>query len=107
MKKLLFATLAAAATAAYAGEDSTDKSGIGGTGLSFYDSPCGHQRFAGPVYPEDRVPCKPNAASGATMDMGPMMEQHGKMMEGMTRMRDGERATHGSSGGMRRPEASD
>ena len=107
MKKLLFASLAAAAFAAQAGEDSTDKSGIGGTGLAFYDSPCGHQRFVGPAYPEDQLSCKRDATAAETSGMGPMMEQHRKMADEMSGMPEQHRAMRGGTGGMHGQEAGD
>lgn len=111
MRRLLFATLAAAALTIHAGEDSTDKSGIGGTGPAFYDRPCGLLTFAGPVYAEDETLCKPGAGMqrGQAMfeQMGPFMAEHRKMIDEMSRMRDEHRAISGGTGAARTPSGGD
>lgn len=98
MKTLVALTLAAAAFAAYAGEDSTDRSGPGGTGPAFYTAPCGLKAFMGPGQSR---PCDAIAAKEMSSDeMRAWMVQHMKVMdETMIRMRDEHRAMMGGTGG--------
>lgn len=92
------ATLAAAALVAYAGEDSTDRSGIGGAGPAFYAAPCGLKGFAGP----GEKPCSAPATIAQDMSSAEMrawMEQHMKVMDEMlVRMKDEHRAVMGGTG---------
>ena len=96
---LIAASIGAAALAAYAGEDSTDRSGSGGTGPAFYESPCGLAGFTGPGDRTAGTPC-PTLAQGMSVEqMRAWMDQHGKAMEDMlNRMKDEHRAILGSSG---------
>lgn len=98
-KTFLAASIATAALSAYAGEDSTDRSGIGGTGPAFYATPCGLQGFAGP----GEQPCARDAAIAQDMspaEMRAWMDRHMKVMEEMmSRMRDEHRSMMGTTGG--------
>lgn len=98
MKALIGLTLAAAAFAAFAGEDSTDRSGIGGTGPAFYATPCGLKGFTGPG---DSRPCDARATAQMSDDeLRAWMVQHMKVMdETMIRIRDEHRAVMGATRG--------
>ena len=68
MRTLVFAAFAATALVAYAGEDSTERSGISGVGPTFYETKCGLAEFTGQdPYPGQQGPCRPiTAAVGGT-----------------------------------------
>ena len=101
MKAMILATLAATALGAYAGEDSTHRSGPAGTGPAFWEAPCGLKGFAGP----GAAPCSGQAALAAdasTEQTQAWMEQHRKAMdEMMGRMK----AEHGAMMGGSRAHA--
>ena len=99
MKAIIFATLATAALGAYAGEDSTYRSGPGGTGPAFWEVPCGLRGFSGPG---EEKPCtSPAPAADASSDeTRAWMEQHKKAMdEMMSRMNAEHRAMMGGTAG--------
>lgn len=85
MKTILFAALAATALVAYAGEDSTDKARISGTGHAFYEAPCGTAMFTGQVYDDERMPCD---ARGAAAASGEPFSTEEKETAGRTHKRD-------------------
>ena len=98
MRALLFAGLAAAAVAAYAGEDSTHSWGEGGTGPNFWDTPCGLAGFAAAA-PGERPCTQPLAAHMSVDEMRAWITRHQKAMdEMMARMDADHRAMMGSSG---------
>jgi hypothetical protein len=73
VKAILIVAFSAASVAAYAGEDSTERSRAGGTGPAFYEADCGLERFVGQQSdPELQGPCLPaSAAAGATEQREP------------------------------------
>lgn len=99
-KTFLAVSIATAALSAYAGEDSTDRSGIGGTGPAFYATSCGLRGFTGPG---EQPPCAKGAAIAQDMspaEMRAWMDSHMKEMdEMMSRMKDEHRAMTGTTGG--------
>ena len=71
--KAAYAMAAAAATAffacnAFAGEDSTDRWGAGGTGVTIWESRCGLHIFPGPV--DDAQAQRPCGYAGPMKDRG-------------------------------------
>ncbi len=56
MKTIFFAVLLSLSGSAFAGEDSTDHWGAGGTGPAWYQTKCGLAGFTGPG-DDDRRPC--------------------------------------------------
>lgn len=96
MRALLFAGLAAASLAAYAGEDSTHRWGPGGTGPNWYDTPCGLKGFA--AAQTDRPCTKPLPAEMSVEEMRAWIAQHQKTMdEMMARMSADHRALMGAA----------
>ena len=97
MKALIAASLAATALVAYAGEDSTDRWGPGGTGPGFWDTPCGLIGFARAT--DTDKPCtKPLPPKMSVDEMRAWIAQHGKAMdEMMAKMNADHRAMMGGT----------
>jgi len=99
-KTFLAVSIATAALSAYAGEDSTDRSGIGGTGPAFYATSCGLRGFTGPGEQPSCAKDTSVARDMAPAEMRAWMETHMKEMdEMMSQMKAEHRAMTGATGG--------